>query len=279
VAPTPHVPWQGYSTKYVSSPPKDRTQNLISLPTFPETRSACCHGTMMNRSHLLTASTSAKINPGKILLKISGRPFVLVYASISLGYGPWSPIFTNVRAFMGDFRDTVASVGLIYGHSLPFTAVNSAVRVFRHALSFDEVPSYSHGTSRLSDLGFSAPCAVPAKLVPPRGAKRNCQAQGRFRAREPCERNCRTTGTSSRRAGSLVCRMPFRCWRWCCQGQGSSVTWKYFPPMDGQASHSFPVWDKVRREGSEEGSCRRSGSCPRRSYAIGCGAPPEGFWC
>ena len=40
------------------------------------------------------------------------------------------------------FRDTVASVGLIYGRNLPFTAANSAVRVFRHALSLDEVPNY-----------------------------------------------------------------------------------------------------------------------------------------
>jgi len=34
--------------------------------------------------------------------------------------------------------DTVASVGLIYGRSLPFATVNSAVKVFRHALSLDE---------------------------------------------------------------------------------------------------------------------------------------------
>ncbi|KAF9783112.1 hypothetical protein BJ322DRAFT_136244 [Thelephora terrestris] len=34
--------------------------------------------------------------------------------------------------------DTVASVGLIFGRSLPFTSANSAVRVFRHALSLDE---------------------------------------------------------------------------------------------------------------------------------------------
>lgn len=34
--------------------------------------------------------------------------------------------------------DTVASVGIIYGRSLPFTSANSAVRIFRHALSLDE---------------------------------------------------------------------------------------------------------------------------------------------
>jgi len=34
--------------------------------------------------------------------------------------------------------DTVASVGLLYGRNLPFTANNEAIRVFRHALSLDE---------------------------------------------------------------------------------------------------------------------------------------------
>jgi hypothetical protein len=34
--------------------------------------------------------------------------------------------------------DTVASVGIVYGRTLPFTSANSAVRVFRHALSLDE---------------------------------------------------------------------------------------------------------------------------------------------
>ena len=37
------------------------------------------------------------------------------------------------------YRDTVASVGLLYGRNLPFTTNNEAVRVFRHALSLDEV--------------------------------------------------------------------------------------------------------------------------------------------
>ncbi|KAF9793319.1 hypothetical protein BJ322DRAFT_996824 [Thelephora terrestris] len=34
--------------------------------------------------------------------------------------------------------DTVASVGLLYGRSLPFTTDNDGIRMFRHALSLDE---------------------------------------------------------------------------------------------------------------------------------------------
>jgi uncharacterized protein (DUF2235 family) len=36
-------------------------------------------------------------------------------------------------------RDTVASVGVIMGRSLPFVDVNTTIRVFRQALSLDEV--------------------------------------------------------------------------------------------------------------------------------------------
>lgn len=35
--------------------------------------------------------------------------------------------------------DTVASVGVLYGRNLPFTSSNAAIKVFRHALSLDEV--------------------------------------------------------------------------------------------------------------------------------------------
>ena len=41
-------------------------------------------------------------------------------------------------------RDTVASVGLLYGRNLPFTTNNDAIRVFRHALSLDEVRIHYH---------------------------------------------------------------------------------------------------------------------------------------
>lgn len=38
-------------------------------------------------------------------------------------------------------RDTVASVGLIMGRTLPFTTSNTIIKTFRHALSLDEVSS------------------------------------------------------------------------------------------------------------------------------------------
>jgi uncharacterized protein (DUF2235 family) len=40
---------------------------------------------------------------------------------------------------MVDFRDTVASVGIVSGHTLPFVDANTTIRVFRQALSLDEV--------------------------------------------------------------------------------------------------------------------------------------------
>ena len=51
---------------------------------------------------------------------------------------------------------------MIYTRSLPFTSANSAVRVFRHALSLDEVPNYKPRGLHLSDPGFPAPRAIPA---------------------------------------------------------------------------------------------------------------------
>ena len=36
-------------------------------------------------------------------------------------------------------RETVASVGVIMGRSLPFTTSNTTIKTFRHALSLDEV--------------------------------------------------------------------------------------------------------------------------------------------
>jgi len=41
-------------------------------------------------------------------------------------------------------RDTVASVGLVIGRSLPFVDSNSAIRVFRQGLSLDEVCEVGH---------------------------------------------------------------------------------------------------------------------------------------
>ena len=42
------------------------------------------------------------------------------------------------------FRDTVASVGIITTRSLPFVSSNSAIRIFRHALSLDEVSPFTN---------------------------------------------------------------------------------------------------------------------------------------
>lgn len=37
------------------------------------------------------------------------------------------------------YRDTVASVGVIMGRTLPFVNSNKAIKTFRHALALDEV--------------------------------------------------------------------------------------------------------------------------------------------
>jgi hypothetical protein len=41
-------------------------------------------------------------------------------------------------------RDTVSSVGLVMSRSLPFVEVNTTIRVFRQALSLDEVRDRRH---------------------------------------------------------------------------------------------------------------------------------------
>jgi hypothetical protein len=43
-------------------------------------------------------------------------------------------------------RDTVASVGLMISPSLPFVDENTTIRVFRQALSLDEVCGVELGT-------------------------------------------------------------------------------------------------------------------------------------
>ena len=51
--------------------------------------------------------------------------------------------FTSQRRTQMDnhflHRDTVASVGVIMGKTLPFTNSNNSIKTFRHALSLDEV--------------------------------------------------------------------------------------------------------------------------------------------
>jgi len=57
---------------------------------------------------------------------------------VGVWYAPLAFIIL-VSVLTSLYRDTVASVGLLYGRNLPFTMSNEAVRVFRHALSLDEV--------------------------------------------------------------------------------------------------------------------------------------------
>ena len=66
------------------------------------------------------------------------------------------------------FRDTVSSVGLVYGDDLPFSAGSANVEFFRHALSLDEVFNFQRESLRFSNLRFPAPCAIPAPPIPPR---------------------------------------------------------------------------------------------------------------
>lgn len=61
--------------------------------------------------------------------------------------GPIHSLAVNVHTTP---RDTVASVGVIYGRNLPFTSSNSAVRIFRHALSLDEVFDYTRIAPHIS---------------------------------------------------------------------------------------------------------------------------------
>lgn len=77
-------------------------------------------------------------------------------------------------------RDTVSSVGLVMSRSLPFVEVNTTIRVFRQALSLDEVRDRCHMITpfclalllwRLLGLTLTffstAPFQIPSKLVSP----------------------------------------------------------------------------------------------------------------
>jgi hypothetical protein len=50
-----------------------------------------------------------------------------------------SAFLTHIRTLQSCYRDTVSSVGVVMSRALPFTNSNSAIRMFRHALSLDEV--------------------------------------------------------------------------------------------------------------------------------------------
>src|SRR6266403_2382751 len=65
-------------------------------------------------------------------------------------------------------RDTVASVGVVMGRSLPFVDNNSAIKVFRQGLSLDEVCEVGHILwSRFHAVAYTliAPHQVPPRIV------------------------------------------------------------------------------------------------------------------
>jgi uncharacterized protein (DUF2235 family) len=63
-------------------------------------------------------------------------------------------------------RDTVQSTGMLVNRKLPFTDSNSAVKVFRHALSLDEVYPIQDRTWNPLDLCHLASFQIPARSVP-----------------------------------------------------------------------------------------------------------------
>jgi len=91
-----------------------------------------------------TRCTSAPTRKDSRYVPDSSRPIAELLPSILWGFGG-SPAHANITFlwnyfFMG--RDTVASVGVIMGRTLPFTNSNSSIKTFRHALSLDEVRGY-----------------------------------------------------------------------------------------------------------------------------------------
>ena len=61
----------------------------------------------------------------------------------------------------GYLRDTVASVGLFSTRTLPFVGANNTIRVFRQALSLDEVREVRERER------FQTSAALPIILMPP----------------------------------------------------------------------------------------------------------------
>ncbi len=65
-------------------------------------------------------------------------------------------------------RDTVASVGVVMGRSLPFVDRNATIKVFRQGLSLDEVCEVGHilwSASEQCAYTLIAPPQVPPTLV------------------------------------------------------------------------------------------------------------------
>jgi len=75
---------------------------------------------------------------------------------------------TYCQSVMVDFVgvwDTVASVGVIMGRSLPFTNSNESIRTFRHALALDEVRELGMRSFPLLTDAVIASSAIQAKPV------------------------------------------------------------------------------------------------------------------
>jgi hypothetical protein len=139
-----------------------------------------------------------------------------------------------------DFRDTVASVGVIAGRTLPFVDVNTTIRVFRQALSLDEVCTkaldslsslgairpytshalcgWPHGCHPLSrvlhsaadNLLLTAPRQVSTKLVSPFGSW-SSSAKGRGGPRPRCGSAWDRWSIRDRCEGGVVRWVSFRC--------------------------------------------------------------------
>ena len=90
---------------------------------------------------------------------------------VCLGSDPsWPSCPQNVRRppnlIKSINRDTVASVGIILSKSLPFVTTNTAIRVFRQAISLDEVCTVSINSSDGRDTWGHVPAALPTRRLP-----------------------------------------------------------------------------------------------------------------
>ena len=127
----------------------------------------------------------------------------------------------QANPFLSD-RDTVASVGIVMGRGLPFVGSNTTIRVFRHALSLDEVCDTVHRTStRVDTFKRWAPCITCLVLnstifliapyqVPPNPVSPFSSCQSIVRVQE--KRHWRRS-TEHRCKGSLVHWLSFWCVR------------------------------------------------------------------
>ena len=107
-------------------------------------RSGFCPGIPRNRFLLRIGSTNVRTRLGVSLQKAISELFAPQSRSILLECGEHPLVLAILASSLISYRDTVASVGLLYGRNLPFTTNNDAIRVFRHALSLDEASIRCH---------------------------------------------------------------------------------------------------------------------------------------